>query len=179
MIEFITMTPSPLQLKGYFFTKVSIEPSKSFDDSESSDVSALDFNFNGVNISTEIGIAVANNQIDDPRDFLVRFNLSIPNLDGTKCPYTIYVGIVGTFTISNKIEKQKRDNIVTVNGASILYGCIREIVSTITSRCIHGLLILPTANFTDHIKPILCTTKENKSIKNKVSPLKKRSAKDI
>lgn len=172
------MIPSPLQLKGYFFTKASIETSKPLDDSEISNVSAIDFDFNGVNILTEIRVAVADNQSDDPRDFLIKFKLTIPNLDGVQCPYTIDVDIVGTFTISNKIEKQKRDNIVSVNGTSILYGCVREMVSSVTSRCLHGLLILPTVNFTDQIQSEVKVKADNESYKNKTNTVKKKAAKE-
>jgi preprotein translocase subunit SecB len=36
-----------------------------------------------------------------------------------------------------------------VNGASLLYGAVREMVSTITSRSAHGPLLLPSLNFQD------------------------------
>lgn len=157
------MTPSPLQLKSYFFTKVLVELAKPFEDPESTDVKATDFNFNGVNIGTEIGVAVAEHQTDSPTDFMVELKISILNKDGASCPYKIDVAIIGIFDISEKIDKEKRENIVTVNGVSILFGCVREMVASITSRSMHGMLILPTANFTDHVQA------------NKSKTLKKRA----
>ncbi len=143
------MIPSPLQLKSYFFTKVSVEMLKVFADPEARTFTAMDFDFNGVDMRTETSVVLASGQSNDPKDFMITFKLSIPNLDGVLCPYTIDVGIVGTFQVSDEIDKEDREDIVEVNGTSILYGCVCEIVSTLTSRALPGMLMLPTAEFTD------------------------------
>lgn len=146
------MTPSPLQLKKYHFTQVSVETSIPYSDPNFVGISAEDFDFNGVNIITEIGVALPEGQEENPKDFMIDFRLSIPNENGVQCPYKINVGVIGMFIISDKVDINMRENLVTVNGTSILFGCVREMVSNLTSRQLHGQLTLPTASFTDQIK---------------------------
>lgn len=60
--------------------------------------------------------------------------------------------MVGHFRINKDVPLEKRYNLISVNGCSMLYGAIREQVMNITARSVHGMLVLPTASFKDKIK---------------------------
>lgn len=70
---------------------------------------------------------------------------------------------------------------MVVNGLSILYGAIRELCTTITSRMPHGAICLPGANFLDH-RPSL-NKKTSKAAdpvnENKIAPKKPSHRKSL
>lgn len=143
------MRASPLQLKHLLFTHIFIEPEVPFE--QASTVSAGEFSFEGVNFHVNLTSSSAEGQENDPRDYMVKLNVAISNEQDTHAPYKINFGVAGLFSISEKVEIKDRNNIITVNGASLLYGAIREQVATITSRSYLGTMVLPTMDFRDHI----------------------------
>lgn len=68
----------------------------------------------------------------------------------TPTPYAIDIGVIGLFNVLPTLDKNKREGLLTANGASILYGAIREMVTSMTSRFAPGPLTLPGMNFEDH-----------------------------
>lgn len=140
------MRPSPIQLQHVIYEKVSIRPQEGTKDVPTR---AAGFNFEGVNIRAKVGIALKKGQEDDPRDFLVSLEITIDNKEGKLSPYCVDVGVVGVFNVLPSLPKEKREDLLTVNGASILYGAIREMVLSLTSRFASGSLTLPGMNFED------------------------------
>lgn len=63
------------------------------------------------------------------------------------CPYVVDVQAVGLFDIDERVPEEDRERIVYENGAALVYGALREMVSTITARSMYGLLMLPTPRF--------------------------------
>jgi preprotein translocase subunit SecB len=59
-------------------------------------------------------------------------------------PYLGEIAVVGTFVIDPEYPESKLMDLVYMNGGSLLYGMAREILCNITSRGIHGPLLLPT-----------------------------------
>ncbi len=110
---------------------------------------AVGFDFEGVGIRANIGTARREGQQEDPRDFLVNLEIVVDNKEGKPAPYNIDVGVVGVFNVLPSLPKERREDLVTVNGASILYGVIREVVLLLTSRFSAGALTLPGMNFED------------------------------
>lgn len=60
---------------------------------------------------------------------------------GVVCPYNIDVQALGIF------PAEREEHLVYENGVALVYGAIREMVSTITSRSLAGTLMLPTPTF--------------------------------
>lgn len=145
------MRPSPLQLQHVIYTKVSVLPYSSEKDTP---MRAASFNFDGVNIFATVGIARKQGQEKDPRDFLVNLEIVIDNKKGKPAPYGIDIGVIGLFNVLPSLPKEKREDLLTVNGASILYGAIREMVLGLTSRFGAGGLTLPGMNFEDEAPSI-------------------------
>ena len=140
------MRPSPIQLRHLIYNKVAVSPNHS---EEESPGRAVGFDFDGVNIRAKVGIARKPGQERDPRDFLVNLEIRIDSKEGKAAPYDIDVGVVGVFEVLPSLAREKREDLVTVNGASILYGVIREAVLSLTSRFVGGALTLPGMNFED------------------------------
>lgn len=63
------------------------------------------------------------------------------------CPYLIEIKAVGMFSVDSEVAQDKREKFAFENGASLVYGAIREMVSNTTCRSAHGPLMLPTASF--------------------------------
>jgi len=140
------MRPSPIQLKHAIYEKVLVCPHAGVPLAQAK---GREFDFEGVNVRTSVKTALKQGQKDDPRDFLIRLNIGIDNKTGKKAPYDIDVGVVGVFNVLPSLPIERREDLVTVNGASILYGVIREIVLSLTSRFASGPLTLPGMNFED------------------------------
>jgi preprotein translocase subunit SecB len=112
---------------------------------------AVGFDFAGVMINETSGIAVIGDT-DNPRLFGVNLRITVSNEEGKPAPYDIDVETVGSFTINAKIPKERRQELVLVNGCAMLYSAIRDQVMTLTARSYHGTLTLPTVNFLDKIE---------------------------
>lgn len=145
------MRASIVQLKDLFFQRLSIEPSKALDQVTPGEASGFDFGKVNFRVRLEHGDIVDDEK--EPRAFGVTLGISIDNAEGKAAPYKIDVIAVGLIEVSKKVEKEKRSDLALVNGASLIYGAIREMVSMVTSRCLPGPIILPTMDFRDHAEP--------------------------
>lgn len=120
-------------------------------DGEAAGQTADGFDFNGVMIKESIKIAPFPTQ-ENPEFYGVILRITINNEKGKHAPYTIDVEVSGQFEIvSDKIEKEKQEEFVIVNGCAVLYSAIRDQVMAISSRFQNGALVLPTVNFLDKI----------------------------
>jgi len=157
------MRSSPLQLKHLLFTKILLDPEVPFEEADT--FKQGEFSFEGVVFDVSLTTALAAGQEEDPHDFMIRLHVGISNKKETHAPYKIDIGVVGLFTATEKIKTEDRNNVVTVNGASILYGAIREQVATLTSRSYLGSMVLPTMDFRDHIEKKPSVEKNDREIK--------------
>ena len=168
------MKVSPLQPKGIVFEEVSILATL---DETNTPISTDNFDFQDVRLVCDVGHADVDVDvdIDSPSDdsMLVSIRLRIPNEDGKKAPYKINIAVTGIFEWLNKsTDRTERRDLTVVNGATILYGAIREMVLTVTSRSMSGAMLLPSVNFIDN-KPSLATPVEPEI--SSVPAIKRRS----
>lgn len=161
------MEPSIIDLLGMRFAGVKVIPQPN-DKVDNADIETFDFE--GVAIGEASNTFLLNE--DDPYLYGVILKLLIDNVEGKIAPYDIEVSAIGHFRISKNVPLEKRYNLISVNGCSMLYGAIREQVMNITARSVHGMLVLPTASFKDKIKE-----EDKQSVEGKV-PVK-RSKKRI
>ncbi|MGT2509178.1 hypothetical protein [Cupriavidus basilensis] len=144
------MKASPLKLNSLKFLRVSVFPR---DEPEilTPVERAVSIDTNGVNIHCSLTHAVADHaEGEEPRDYMVSMAIQVSDGPEKVIPYKVDVACVGYFSIPHAFpEADRREDIAVVNGASLLYGAIREQVSSITSRCWYGELQLPSLNFHD------------------------------
>lgn len=137
----IDVNPSPLQLKQIIFSKVSVEAAPEDTEFEA------EFDFDGVVINTEVMTAIREGEEDDPRNFMLALKYEIPNEEGKQAPYSIFLEAHGWFELAPIYDIDKRKDMVTVNGASMIVGAMREMVSQITGRSANGPMTLPSLRF--------------------------------
>jgi len=143
----VQLEMSPLQLKELLYKKVLIESAVDLTEVES--YWAPTFDFDGVKMVTDLAVGVAKDQQDDPRNFMVEMKVAIPNEpeDGKRAPYTIDIQAQAWIEVADGIAKEKRREIVEINGASLILGAIRELVLQVTGRSGLGPMLLPTLRF--------------------------------
>lgn len=133
------MKPSNVQTKSVVFVGVDIQPTAG----DIEDTPAFDWN--GVNI----GIQTKHKQYED-NTYSLYLQFLVNNAEGKQAPYTVDIQVMGMFKYLGSDPADRAEDLVVVNGLSILYGTIREMVTMITSRMPHGAICLPGANFLDH-----------------------------
>src|SRR5689334_7933780 len=72
----------------------------------------------------------------------------------------IYEGeihIHGVVEVHESVPADRREKLAVVNGLSMLYSAVREMLLTMTSRCAHGGVSLPTLNFSELVAQLAAT----------------------
>lgn len=146
------MQLSPLQLLEYTFDGVSVSPVDGYvADPEFSP--GLVFFPGKLTMSAETAHALLVEETSYS-DFGVKLTLRVAPKEDAQAPYNIQVSVRGVVRMHlMQVEGQAEERRVRalVNGVSLLYGVVREMVSNITGRSAHGLLLLPSLNFADLI----------------------------
>lgn len=138
---------SPLQMKHLVYTKVRVELSTGLEEAEK--YWAPNFDLEGVELFTEVTVGYPDNEAEDPRKFMVSLRFAILNEAENKkqAPYTIDIQAQGWFEVRPEVAITARTELVRVNGASMILGAMRELVSQLTARSGFGPLLLPTLRF--------------------------------
>lgn len=144
------MRPSIIQLKQLVFQRIVVDTAKPLQEVSSGE--AVNFDFNGVNFRTTLEVGAPPSESEDDRAFIVSLGIVVDNSEGKAVPYKLDLNALGVIEVSDKVEKEARADLAAVNGASIIYGAIREVVTTLTSRCIPGPLLLPIMDFRDQVE---------------------------
>ena len=144
------MQLSPLQLLEYTFDGVSVMPVEGYA-ADPAFSPALVFFPGKLAMSADTGLALLAEE-EKYSDFGVKLTLRVAPKEDAQAPYTIEVsvrGVVPMHLTQAAGQAEERRVRALVNGASLLYGAVREMVSTITSRSAHGPLLLPSLSFQD------------------------------
>lgn len=64
-----------------------------------------------------------------------------------EAPYHGLIRIEGIFEIHKDYPEEKRDSLIKITGASILYGACREMLANLTARSSYGMISLPSISF--------------------------------
>jgi preprotein translocase subunit SecB len=141
------MKVAPLQPESIVFDEVSIQVQ--YDD-EKNCIVAPDFDFQDVEFDCVVSHSDENENSEGITSRLISVGVQINNISGKISPYKVDVKASGVFRwLDKQTDPTKRMNLVVVNGASLLYGAIREMVLNVTSRSVAGALTLPSFNFVD------------------------------
>jgi preprotein translocase subunit SecB len=163
------MKVAPLQPKGIAFEEVSIECAR---DENGNSIPAIDFDFQNVRLQCEVGHAEYEENPEAPtgNSMLVSVRLKIENTEGKTAPYRVNVAVSGLFKwLLKDTSAEKKKDLIVVNGATILFGAIREMTLNVTSRSASGQMLLPAVNFEDN-RPSLLEQQEVQSSLRLVDP---------
>jgi preprotein translocase subunit SecB len=131
------MNASPLQLTEYFLTELSFSANSQFHAEK-----GIGLNPNEFQVATE-----AQADKDNNRNWKVVIKLQYQPPADANAPYRFSVEILGFFLVLNGYPDEKIERLVRVNGPSMLYGALREIVKAVTLRGPYGAIILPSPSF--------------------------------
>jgi preprotein translocase subunit SecB len=124
---------SPLQLKGHRFTSIEVQ---------SHPTAVVD---GKVEVTPRFSAVPVP---ESPGEWHVTLRVDFgPANEKTPSPYEGCVEIVGIFSVDPSWPEEKSEDLVRVNGTSMLYGSIRETILFFTSRSLHGEFLLPTLSF--------------------------------
>lgn len=144
------MQLSPLQLLEYTFEGVSVLPVDGYV-ADPQFAPGVVFFPGKLAISADTGLVLLEEQASYS-DFGVKLTLRVrPKTDGD-APYTVEMsarGMVRMHLAQEQGQAEERQSRALVNGVSLLYGVVREMVSNITSRSVHGPMLLPSLSFAD------------------------------
>jgi preprotein translocase subunit SecB len=85
---------------------------------------------------------------EDPHKFLLILTIRLgSNAPDKEVPYTATLTIEGEFEVAAAYPASKREELVNVTGASMLYGACREMLANLTARSSHGMSTLPSVSF--------------------------------
>ncbi|MDH5572756.1 MAG: hypothetical protein OEY89_13400 [Gammaproteobacteria bacterium] len=140
------MNQSPISLNDYHLLDISIKHEEGYV-SVGSDTYP-DITDTVFTSTTSIGIPDGE---DDPKDFLLGLNLKIEPKKADAYPYSVDISVQGYVTVLSDLpgENFDRQEFALINGSSLLYGALRDTLLMLTSRCVHGAIMLPTVNFLD------------------------------
>lgn len=144
------MQLSPLQLLEYTFDGVSVIPVEGYA-ADPAFAAGLVFFPGKLAMSADTGLALLNEE-EKYSDYGVKLTLRVGPKRDAAAPYNIQVsvrGVVRMHLTQPDGQTESRRVLALVNGASLLYGAVREMVSTITCRSAHGPLLLPSLSFQD------------------------------
>lgn len=125
---------SPLQVENRWFGEVSIKPSEGLTEEELKERSVT------FNQSITVNHGNKNTLV-----WTVRFRVEL--VDPEKGSRSIYTGAVeafGEFKLHESCPEEDRGKYACASGGAVLYASIKEIICSITSRSLHGMLELPT-----------------------------------
>jgi preprotein translocase subunit SecB len=129
---------SPLQLKEHRFTQFSVE--------------AIATGLPGAGTQVTTQYSVGRTDTDKHQWRVILKAAYGPSEQQKDCPYQGQTEMIGWFTVSDQWPEERAEELVSVNGASILYGAIREMLLTVTARSSHGPFMLPTMSFASAVK---------------------------
>lgn len=133
------MKPSTLKLHDLTFLRIHVDVDMDYK------AQATDFDFNGMKFQCDV--RHGQTYRDAPPLWWVGVEFANASNDEKRCPYVVEVKAAGLFTPDDSIPEERREAFVYESGAAMVYGAIREMLSTLTGRAPHGPLVLPSVSF--------------------------------
>jgi preprotein translocase subunit SecB len=149
------MIPSPLHLKNYFVSKLSIRANEIAEGAQYQ----LD---GGLESNTTVQPA---RRSESSRDWRIVLQISCTPKQKNLCTYFVDMELVGFFEADKSIEEDRVQDIVLANGPALLYSAARELVLIVTGRGPFPPLMLPSTTFID-----LCPSLQKKVAAQKGVP---------
>lgn len=138
------MRASPVKLKHYHFTQLSITPVDGFSPDLEADEPYPSFS------NAQFGAAVRLAESGDGANlFILRVHLTGEPKKEMVFPYRFSIEAEAVLACSSADDVRTQRDLVAVNGAALLYSAMREILLNLTFRFPHGPMLLPSVHFLD------------------------------
>lgn len=166
------MRPSPVRLEHYNFAGLSIVPIEGYEPDLESDNPYPKF----ANADFSIHVRIAEPSPDESHQkFLLHLDLKGEPKKDLPFPYQFSIGADAIISLRGKVESKNIRNLVSVNGASMLYSALREALLSLTYRFPNGPMMLPSASFIDLEENAKVRSAESET--TSASPTRKRRKK--
>jgi preprotein translocase subunit SecB len=129
---------SNLQIKHYFLTALNYSVNPDFDPEK-----PVHFEFSDV--VTKHGKQPLNKETR--KEWQVELKVDFLPPQNRNVPYSFSTSIIGLFSVGPNISEGMIENFVDINGTSVLYSTLREIIYTLTAKGPFRALLLPTLCF--------------------------------
>lgn len=159
------MKPSPIQTKSIMYGEFSLSPHDFGEEGPPED-----FDWTGVRFSTNV--RYGRGKVDGQTVYSLFLRITLPNDGEAPAPYKLHAEVMGNFHYLGNEADDAAYDLVVVNGLSILYSALREMLMSLTSRMLNGSMILPGAHFLDS-KPSVRQAQAKEKLKSKRAPSKK------
>jgi hypothetical protein len=135
------MLLSPIQLRHIAYTKILID----------ADAGAVSWSPNidssKIEYETDVEVNALEGRDPEKKEYMIQLSLrSIPS-ERNETPYLLDISAVAWIDLDAKFKTSNADDLVRINGASLIMSSIRELLLQLTSRCISGQFLLPTFRF--------------------------------
>lgn len=137
--------PSRLSCRGYFVTEMTLTANPHHDPEK-----PLELKFSDLSIDSSTEKVGAGRETPDWRVLLRIQQKLAPDRNA---PYNFSITLLGNFYVHPKYPGEKADQLVEVNGSSILYSAARQILRQAMSNGPFNPLLLPTVSFVNHSGP--------------------------
>lgn len=128
----------PLQLKDHIYPKIVVVAN------ENVPLKGSNNNEFGYNFNYEVRVFKAKAK---DLEYQVELRIVALEADGKIKGYDIELVIAGLFDVEETVDIDKRDELVTVMGPTLLYGAAREFLYSLTKRGPYPAVYLPTISF--------------------------------
>lgn len=125
---------SPLQLRQHSFTEVSLV--------------AIENGSADAEVTFEQNLQCGC-KTDNPLIWRVDLQIIMSSDKNKPFNYSGSVAIRGIFEIHPEFPEHRREELIRINGAGILFGALREMILNVTSRSVKGPFLLPTVSFVE------------------------------
>ena len=135
--------PPPLKCLNYFITELVFTANPKHDPSE-----PVSLDFADIMITTNV--EQIGKKKSNERDWRVALRI-MQNISDEKknSPYNFAVALLGTFRVHPKYPEEKVEQLVKINGSSILYSSARQILWDAMGNGPFRPLMFPTVSFVD------------------------------
>lgn len=142
------MRPSPIRLKHYNLATLHIDPVEGFEPSFDAEPYP---SFS--NAKFQIGVRIDEAEATaDTHPFVLHLKLDGEPKEGKSFPYRFAVAATAIVEFRGGDDANKRRDLIAVNGTSLVYSAVREVLLSLTFRFPNGPMLLPSANFLDMVK---------------------------
>jgi len=138
------MEQSPLRLEHYNLQRVSLTPLPGAEPTQLGGYA----NFGNARLGSKVTTGWLTLDDGEKRHTVELSLTGGPKEPGATFPYEFEISYIGIFD-ARALPDDKRDDLVMVNGSSMLYGIARETLMGLTIRCELGAMMLPSVVFTE------------------------------
>lgn len=132
----------PLNLESYFYSDVEIKPNKDYEHPEENT-----FNFSNVLVKCNVKRGTGVNSAGETNEHCIYLHIQVEDGEKRQTPYRIECSVIGTFEPHRQLPEELTEEIIIIQGATLLYSAAREFIMGITSRMMYGPMLIPTISF--------------------------------